>query len=110
MTAQGRRTVHIFGVLAEFGQDLAHEHTMTSLKVATGRGRIGGPPQTLDEEDIPHIQFLMQNNKVSTAQICERFGISEATLYRYVGARQGVGAVGGPARSSLASQKRGVNQ
>ena len=85
MTAQGRRTVHIFGVLAEFERDLAHERTTTSLTVATGRVRIGGPPRTLDEEDIPHIQFLMQNNKVSTAQICERFGISEATLYRYVG-------------------------
>ena len=58
---------------------------MTSLKVATGQGRIGGPPRTLDEEDIPHIQFLMQNNNVSTAQTCERFGISKATLYRYVG-------------------------
>jgi hypothetical protein len=63
---------------------------MTSLKVATGQGRIGGPPRTLDEEDIPHIQFLMQNNNVSTAQTCERLGIkrlgiSKATLYRYVG-------------------------
>jgi DNA invertase Pin-like site-specific DNA recombinase len=90
MTAQGRRTIHIFGVLAEFERDLAHEHTMTSLKVATGQGRIGGPPRTLDEEDIPHIQFLMQNNNVSTAQTCERLGIkrlgiSKATLYRYVG-------------------------
>jgi predicted DNA-binding transcriptional regulator AlpA len=27
----------------------------------------------------------MQNNKVSTAQICKRLGISKATLYRYVG-------------------------
>jgi AcrR family transcriptional regulator len=27
----------------------------------------------------------MQNEEVSTAQICERFGISKATLYRYVG-------------------------
>jgi DNA invertase Pin-like site-specific DNA recombinase len=88
---------------------------MTSLKVATERGRIGGRPPALDEEDIPHIRSLMQNDKVSAAQTYERFGIkrlgiSKATLYRYVGARQGVGAVGGPARSSLASQKRGVNQ
>jgi DNA invertase Pin-like site-specific DNA recombinase len=58
---------------------------MTSLKAATGQGRIGGPPRTLDEEDIPDIQSLMQNDKVSTAQTCKRLGISNATLYRYVG-------------------------
>jgi DNA invertase Pin-like site-specific DNA recombinase len=58
---------------------------MTSLKVATGRGRIGGRPPALDEDDIPHIQSLMQNGKVSTAQTCKRFGISKATLYCYVG-------------------------
>jgi transposase len=88
---------------------------MTSLKAATGQCRIGGRPRALDEDNIPHIQSLMQNDKVLTAQTCERLGIkrlgiSKATLYRYVGARQGVGAVGGPALSSLASQKRGVNQ
>ena len=85
MTAQGGLTVHIFGGLAEFERDLAYEHTMTSLRVATGRGRIGGPPRALDEHDIPHIQSLMQNNNVSTAQICKRLGVSKATLYRYVG-------------------------
>jgi predicted nucleic acid-binding protein len=85
MTAQGGLTVHIFGGLAEFERDLAHERTMTSLKVATGRGRIGGRPWALDEEDIPHIQSLMQNDKVSTAQTCKRLGISKATLYRFVG-------------------------
>jgi DNA invertase Pin-like site-specific DNA recombinase len=55
MTAQDRLTVHIFGALSEFERELAHERTMTGLKVARERGRIGGPPGTLDEEDIPHI-------------------------------------------------------
>jgi DNA invertase Pin-like site-specific DNA recombinase len=55
MTAQRRLTVHIFGGLADFERDLAHERTIMSLRVATGRGRIGGSPRTLDEEDIPHI-------------------------------------------------------
>jgi DNA invertase Pin-like site-specific DNA recombinase len=34
MTAQDRRTVHIFGGLAKFERDLAHERRMTSLQVA----------------------------------------------------------------------------
>jgi len=31
------------------------------------------------------VQALMRQPGVSTRQICERFGISKATLYRYVG-------------------------
>jgi DNA invertase Pin-like site-specific DNA recombinase len=45
----------------------------------------GSKPRALDEEDIPQVQSLMQNPDVSTAQICERFEISKATLYCYVG-------------------------
>jgi DNA invertase Pin-like site-specific DNA recombinase len=84
-TAQGRLTFHIFGALAEFERELAHERTMAGLKAARERGRVGGRPRALDEDEIPQIQSLMQNEEVSTAQICERFGISKATLYRYVG-------------------------
>jgi len=84
-TAQGRLTFHIFGALAEFERELAHERTMAGLKAARERGRTGGRPPKLDEEDIPQIQSLMQNPDVSTKRICERFEISKATLYRYVG-------------------------
>jgi DNA invertase Pin-like site-specific DNA recombinase len=88
-TAQGRLTFHIFGALAEFERELAHERTMAGLKAARERGRVGGRPRALDEDEIPQIQSLMQNPDVSTAQICERFGISKATLYRYVGPNGG---------------------
>jgi len=84
-TAQGRLTFHIFGALAEFERELSRERTMAGLKAARERGRVGGRPRALDEEDLPQIQSLMQNPDVSTKQICERFGISKATLYRYVG-------------------------
>jgi DNA invertase Pin-like site-specific DNA recombinase len=62
---------------------------MAGLKAARERGRVGGRPRALDEDEIPQIQSLMQNPDVSTAQICERFGISKATLYRYVGPNGG---------------------
>ena len=84
-TAQGRLTFHIFGALAEFERELGRERTMAGLKAARERGRIGGRPRALDEEDIPQVQSLMQNEDVSTKQICDRFEISKATLYRYVG-------------------------
>ena len=84
-TAQGKLTFHIFGALAEFERELARERTMAGLRAARERGRVGGRPRALDEEDIPQVQALMQDDGVSTANICERFDISKATLYRYVG-------------------------
>jgi DNA invertase Pin-like site-specific DNA recombinase len=84
-TAQGRLTFHIFGALAEFERELSRERTMAGLKAARERGRTGGRPPALDEDDIPQVQSLVQNPDVSTRQICERFDISKATLYRYVG-------------------------
>ena len=41
-TAYGRLTLHIFGALAEFERELAHERTMAALKAIRERGRIGG--------------------------------------------------------------------
>ena len=84
-TAQGKLTFHIFGALAEFERELNRERTMAGLRAARERGRVGGRPRALDEEDIPALQALMKDPDVSTSDICERFGISKATLYRYVG-------------------------
>jgi len=55
------------------------------LRAARARGRVGGRTRALSEEDLPQVQALMRQPDVSTRQICERFGISKATLYRYVG-------------------------
>lgn len=84
-TAQGRLTFHIFGALAEFERELARERTMAGLKAARERGRTGGRPSAIDEEEIPQLQALMRDDGVSTSEICDRFDISKATLYRYVG-------------------------
>lgn len=84
-TAQGKLTFHIFGALAEFERELGRERTMAGLRAARERGRVGGRPRALGEEDIPELQALMKDSGVSTQQICERFNISRATLYRYVG-------------------------
>lgn len=84
-TAQGKLTFHIFGALAEFERELARERTMAGLKAARERGRVGGRPPALDEKEIPQVQAMMKDEEVTTSDICERFDISRATLYRYVG-------------------------
>jgi DNA invertase Pin-like site-specific DNA recombinase len=79
-TAQGRLIFHIFSALAEFERELAHERTMAGLRAARERGRIGGRPRALGEEDIPQVQALMKDPDVGTRQICERFEISKAIV------------------------------
>jgi DNA invertase Pin-like site-specific DNA recombinase len=84
-SSAGKLQFHIFSALAEFERDLNRERTMAGLRAARERGRVGGPPRALSEEDLPQVQALMRQPDVSKRQICERFGISKATLYRYVG-------------------------
>ncbi|NBB88031.1 MAG: helix-turn-helix domain-containing protein [Bacteroidetes bacterium] len=49
-------------------------------------------------EDLTQVQALMRQPDVSTRQICDRFDISKATLYRYVSwiGSSGVRATPGP--------------
>lgn len=82
-TAQGRLAFHIFDALAAFEREIARERTMAGLRTARERGRVGGRPRALSEEDLPQVQALMKDPEVSTSQICERFDISKATRYRY---------------------------
>jgi DNA invertase Pin-like site-specific DNA recombinase len=84
-SSAGKLQFHIFSALAEFERDLNRERTMAGLRAARARGRVGGRPRALSEEELPQVQTLMQNPDISTRQICERFEISKATLYRYVG-------------------------
>jgi DNA invertase Pin-like site-specific DNA recombinase len=84
-SSAGKLQFHIFSALAEFERDLNRERTMAGLRAARERGRVGGRPRALSEKDLPQVQALMRQPDVSTRQICERFDISKATLYRYVG-------------------------
>ncbi|WP_423824333.1 helix-turn-helix domain-containing protein [Salinibacter ruber] len=58
---------------------------MADLKAAQERGHVGGRTPALDKDAIPQVQAMMKDQNVSTSDICERFGISRSTLYRYAG-------------------------
>ena len=83
-TAQGKLMFHIFGALAEFNRSLIQERTTAGLEAARRQGVKIGRPAALAKDDMPALQALVRDSDVSTKEICERFEISKATLYKYV--------------------------
>jgi len=55
------------------------------LRAARERGKTGGRPPPLGEGDIKIAQRLIQDPDAPVDTICERPGISSATLYQQVG-------------------------
>ena len=81
----GTLIFHIFASLAEFERELVRERTMAGLQSARARGRQGGRPSKMDERKVTLAAKLMKDPEVSVAEVCEAIGVSQATLYRYVG-------------------------
>jgi DNA invertase Pin-like site-specific DNA recombinase len=80
----GKLQFHIFSALAEFERELNRERTMAGLRAARARGRTGGRPQALSEEEAKLATKMIVDPDYSTAEICGHLDISRPTLYRYV--------------------------
>lgn len=66
-TAQAKLTFHIFVAFPEFERVLAREPTMPGLRAARERGRVGGRPGALGDDEIAQVQSLIGNPEGSTA-------------------------------------------
>lgn len=78
-------TYQIFRSLGQFQRARTKERKMQRKQVARERGKRGGRPRAIHEDDIPGLQVLMRDPDVSPSEICARFDVSRSTLYRYVG-------------------------
>lgn len=83
-TAGGRLVFHIFGALAEFERAMILERTRAGLDAARARGRGGGRPPKLTEEDVAAARALLADSDISIEYVAKRFNVSPATLYRYL--------------------------
>ncbi len=54
-----------------------HERTLAGLEAARARGREGGRPKPLDEDDALMALELHQSNKASVEAISKRFGVAD---------------------------------
>ncbi len=83
-TAGGKLVFTIFAGLAEFERSIIRERTKAGLDAARLRGRVGGRPRSVSDEDLTVAKALLKDPDISVRKVAERIGCSEATLYRYL--------------------------
>jgi DNA invertase Pin-like site-specific DNA recombinase len=83
-TPGGKLVFHIFGALAEFERNLIRDRTRAGLAAARARGRKGGRPKALSEEQRTLAVQLYHGKQHTIRQICDLVGITKPTLYKYV--------------------------
>ena len=83
-SAGGRLVFTIFAGLAEFERSIIKERTRAGLDAARARGRVGGRPRSISDEDVAAAKALLKDPEITVKKVVERIGCSEATLYRYL--------------------------
>jgi len=83
-TPGGKLIFHVFGALAEFERNIIKERTKAGLTAARTRGKVGGRPKKIDTNIILAIKHLHEKSELPIKDICNMYGISKPTLYRYL--------------------------
>jgi DNA invertase Pin-like site-specific DNA recombinase len=83
-TTSGKLVFHIFAALAEFERSIIRERTLAGLKAARERGRLGGRPRSLTDDDLSAAKALLGDPDITVEQVAERLGVAASTLYRYL--------------------------
>lgn len=89
-TAGGRLVFHVFGALAEFERELMRERTCAGLEAARARGKVGGRPPALTEEQIAVAREMHDSGGYTATAIAKTLGVGRATIYRHLGQGKGV--------------------
>lgn len=83
-TATGKMMLTMLSALSQFERDLIAERTKDGLKAARARGRSGGRPRVGTDKDRKQAVAMYKANAMTIKEIAERFGISTATLNRWI--------------------------
>ncbi len=79
----GKLIFQVFGALAEFERNLIRDRTNAGLAAARARGRTGGRPKKLDEQQRQLVTRLYKEG-TPIPEILKTVKISKGTLYGYV--------------------------
>lgn len=83
-TPAGKLVFHVFGALAEFERNLIRERITAGLDAARERGRVGGRPKGMNDDQIKMARALMRDNDITMRQIAAQLGVPISTLYRHL--------------------------
>lgn len=83
-TATGKMMVHLFAMLAEFERNLISERTKAGLSAARARGRKGGRPKSVSDQQLKLARAMLKDDKVTVTEVARHLGVARSTLYRYL--------------------------
>lgn len=83
-SATGKLMFHVFAAMAEFERNVIRERTHAGLKAARARGRVGGRPSKLNEQQKKEIRALLRDPSIRIIDIAKRYEVSRATIYRNI--------------------------
>jgi len=88
-TTGGKLVFHIFGSLAEFERSIIRECTTAGLEAARSRGRVGGRPVSLTNQDISAAKAMFADPGITVEEVAKRLHVAPSTLYRHLPGRRG---------------------
>jgi len=80
----GKAMLTIVSAFAELERDVLIERTNKGLEVARARGRFGGRPSALSEEQKRTARQLHQARNLTLDQIAAVLGVSKSTIHRTI--------------------------
>jgi DNA invertase Pin-like site-specific DNA recombinase len=81
-TPSGKLTFHLFAALAEFERDILRQRVNAGLKAARRRGRVGGRPKSLNDDDMKKARALLRSGDYTKVQVAKELEVSRHTLWR----------------------------
>lgn len=87
-SAVGQMFFQICGVFAAYERNQLIERTNAGLAAARARGRNGGRPPVISDEDWREIKVLIADPSFNITDIARRKGVSKMTIYRHMRKRE----------------------
>lgn len=81
-SAAGKLQLHMFAMFSEFEVNSISERTKLGLAAARARGRLGGRPKKMSNDNIIMAKALHASNQYTTKEILLKLGVSRATYYK----------------------------
>ncbi len=78
----GKFFFHVIAAFGELEREMIVERTNIGLEAARARGRVGGRPKKVSQDQLNLALELYNKKEKTVEQIVNLVGISKATLYR----------------------------